>query len=270
MPELALVMPMAGRGSRFARAGQALPKPMIELHGRPFFWWAAESVLRPLAAAGRAPREIVAVVLEEHVAEHGIDAALRAHYPGAKVVVLPEVTEGAAETARIGIEALAADGPVAVQDCDHAFACPDLPELADALEGGLDAALMCFRADTPHFSYLRLDAAGAVSGTVEKQVASPFAIAGCYLFAGQGPFAEGLARFRDANPYDELFLSGVVDALARGGAGRVGFRELARHFPFGTPEEVARLDPLAMARALPWAAGPITGPITGASEGQAT
>src|SRR4029079_9269418 len=43
---VALVMPMAGRGSRFVRAGRAEPKPLIDVAGRPAFWWAAESVRR--------------------------------------------------------------------------------------------------------------------------------------------------------------------------------------------------------------------------------
>jgi dTDP-glucose pyrophosphorylase len=259
MTELALVLPMAGRGSRFARAGHELPKPLIALHGRPFFWWAAESVLHPLRAAGQTPREIVAVVLEEHVRDHGIDAALRGYYPGVKIVALPEVTEGAAETARIGVEALSEDGPIAIQDCDHAFSCPGLPAIVGDLSGRYEAALVCFRADTPHFSYIRLDESGRVTGTVEKKVASPFAIAGCYFFAGKAPFARGLAAFRAQNPYDELFLSGVVDALAAHGPGGVGFHELARHFPFGTPEEMARFNPAAVAQALPWAADALNG-----------
>lgn len=244
---------MAGRGSRFAKAGHGLPKPLIDLYGQPFFWWAAESVLQPLYVARTAPREIVAVVLEEHIAEHGIDARLRACYPDIKIVALPDVTEGAAETARIGVEALSEDGPIAIQDCDHAFACPDLPDLVEDMSGTYEAALLSFRADTPHFSYIKLDADGAVSGTVEKQVVSPFAIAGCYFFSGTESFASGLAEFRVRNPYDELFLSGVVDALARQASGRVGFRELAQHFPFGTPDELARFDPDLAARMLPWA-----------------
>lgn len=253
MTDLALVLPMAGRGSRFARAGHVLPKPLVDLHGRPFFWWAAESVLQPLYAADQAPREIVAVVLEEHVKDHNLDTALRTYYPDIRIVALPDVTEGAAETARIGVEALSQDGPIAIQDCDHAFSCPDLPDLARDLSGAYDAALVCFRASTPHFSYIQLDEGGAVTGTVEKKVVSPFAIAGCYFFSGKAPFARGLAQFRDKNPYDELFLSGVADALALQAPGGVGFYELAQHFPFGTPEEMARFDPALASNLLPWA-----------------
>jgi len=253
MTDLALVLPMAGRGSRFVQAGHILPKPLVDLNGRPFFWWAAESVLQPLHSAGTAPREIVAVVLEEHVRDHGIDTALQSYYPDIRIVALPEVTEGAAETARIGVDALSEDGPIAIQDCDHAFSCPVLPDIVHDLSETYEATLVCFRADTPHFSYIELDAAGTVTRTVEKRVVSPFAIAGCYFFSGKAPFTQGLAAFREKNPYDELFLSGVVDALAVQTPGCVGFYELAQHFPFGTPEEMVRFDPALAAQILPWA-----------------
>lgn len=32
-----LVIPMAGRGSRFSKQGYTLPKPLVELDGKPFF-----------------------------------------------------------------------------------------------------------------------------------------------------------------------------------------------------------------------------------------
>ena len=65
---LSMVMPMAGRGSRFARRGETAPKPLLELHGRPFFWWATESLRRAVRI-----EEMVFVVLAEHCAAHGVD-----------------------------------------------------------------------------------------------------------------------------------------------------------------------------------------------------
>ena len=32
---LNIVIPMAGRGSRFAKEGYAMPKPLIDVHGKP-------------------------------------------------------------------------------------------------------------------------------------------------------------------------------------------------------------------------------------------
>lgn len=235
--ELALVMPMAGRGSRFSRAGVSTPKPLVQVAGRPFFWWAAESVVR------RAPvREMVFVVLEEHCATHGIDEKIRGFYPQARIVRIGDVTGGAAETAGIAMRNVRSTGPVAVNDCDHAFECARLGSIAERLAAGQQqGALLCFRSQDPAYSYAVLDPrTGAVVGTAEKEPLSPHAIAGCYLFSSATAFLHTLAAYRQRCPYEELFVSGMYDVLASGGA-RVGIEQLQRHWVFGTPEEYRRL-----------------------------
>lgn len=240
---LAMVMPMAGRGSRFSSGGAELPKPLIDLCGKPFFWWATESVRRiaPLA-------EMIFVVLDEHVRRFAIDAVVRQHYPDASVVALADVTEGAAETAARGLAALEGAGPVAICDSDHAFACGDAGPLVESLGRGVDAALFCFESNDPAYSYVRLDPDGAVVGTVEKQAVSPLAIAGCYLFASPHTFLDAYRSYRLDCPYDEHFVSGVYDRLIASG-GQVGKHLLASHVSFGTPAELARV--LAAPQALP-------------------
>ena len=243
----AAVMPMAGRGSRFARQGIKEPKPLIELAGRPFFWWAVESLRRTAP-----PDEMVFVVLDEHCRDFAIDRRIAEHYPAARVVAIPEVTSGAAETAAVGVRAWRDAGPVAVNDCDHAFNCPDLAGVVDGLRGGAEGALLCFRSDSPAYSYARGGADGVVTGTVEKQAVSPFAIAGCYMFASPAGFLGAYDEYRADCPYDELFVSGMFNRLLAQG-GRVLKADAARHVSFGTPEERDRIDPHALLRDLRWA-----------------
>jgi len=244
---LSLVMPMAGRGSRFAQRGRPTPKPLIELHGRPFFWWATESLRRVVAI-----EQMAFVVLEEHCREHRIDRRIGEFYPQARIVALPEVTSGAAETAALGVRALSGAAPIAVNDCDHAFLCPELPVAAARLRAGLQGALLGFRSTSPAYSYARLDAAGRVLGTVEKQVAGPLAIAGCYLFASPALFDELYREYEQTCPYSELFVSGLYNLLAQRG-GEAAMLETQRHLSFGTPAELAALDPAAFATDFAWA-----------------
>jgi NDP-sugar pyrophosphorylase family protein len=241
--ELALIMPMAGRGSRFSAEGERRPKPLIEVAGRPFFWWATQSVLTAAPV-----RELVFVVLAEHVADHGIDAAILEAYPQARVVAIAEPTAGAAETAAIGVAAHQTVGPLAINDCDHAFSAPGLPALAEALgTGAADAPQVGFASDNPAYSFARLaeDDPTRVLGAVEKQRVGPFAIAGCYLFAHAAVFQDAMARYRDACPYPELFMSGLYDLLCKDGR-PVRFQALERHIAFGTPRELAAVSPDAL------------------------
>jgi CTP:molybdopterin cytidylyltransferase MocA len=232
---LSLVMPMAGRGSRFNQGGRKTPKPLIDLQGQPLFVWAVESV-RQAALVG----EMVFVVLGEHIRDYAIDRAIEARYPQARLVVLDTVTGGAAETAALGAAALESDGAFAVNDCDHAFQPQDLRRLVSDLETGATGALVGFTSDSPANSYVRLNDAGEVVQTAEKQVIGPYAIAGCHLFATPGDFRTRFEAYRAACPYPELFASGIYDAMARSG-GRVLFQPLARYVTFGTPEDLSRV-----------------------------
>lgn len=232
MSGLSLIIPMAGRGSRFSKRGNPVPKPLIDLHGRPFFWWAIESVVRAFPI-----KQIIVVVLEEHEINHGITREVHRWYPDAHVIVLPEVTSGAAETAAHGVRALVGDGPFAVNDCDHAFDLSDGAGILQRLAETASGYLVGFRSDRPNFSFVRLSDDGErVIGTVEKQAVSPFAIAGCYFFASRQSFEIAYEKFRNDCPYDELFMSGLYNLMCAAGD-TVLFQELANHIPFGTPDE---------------------------------
>jgi len=239
--DIALVMPMAGRGSRFANGGQALPKPLIELAGKPFFWWAAESVRRRVGIC-----DMVCVVLAEHIDTFGIDARIRSFYPDARIVVVPDVTSGAAETSAVGVGALRTSTPFVINDCDHAFDA-NMAAIADALRHGVDGTLLCFASSNPAYSYVRTDDSAAVIGTAEKQVVGPNAIAGCYGFSSPARFNRLFEAYRERCPYDELFMSGLYDHLIAAG-GSVQAVRAEQHISFGTPDELARVDLAALHR----------------------
>ena len=84
MSKLHLILPMAGRGSRFFDNGFVCPKPLIEIHGKPFFYWAARSVEKFVDCA-----DLTFVVLEEHIRDFAIDGKIRAFWPDARIVALP-------------------------------------------------------------------------------------------------------------------------------------------------------------------------------------
>jgi len=246
MSNIALVMPMAGRGSRFANQGIHEPKPLIDLQGKPFFWWAVESVRHSVQI-----REMVFVVLEEHCRQFAIDSRISEFYPDAQIVKIEDVTSGAAETAYIGLSAIRSPGPVAINDCDQAFISPNMLSISNALTSSASAALLCFRSNNPAYAYLKLSPSGTFLGTVEKRVVSPFAIAGCYLFSSPALFTDLYQEYRTTCPYQELFISGVYDLLAARGETVVKV-DAEYHLAFGTPEELSQITDEAFQPFLAW------------------
>jgi dTDP-glucose pyrophosphorylase len=239
---------MAGRGSRFANRGIPEPKPLIDLGGRPFFWWAVESVRRQIVLD-----RIVFVILEEHVADWKLDAKIRAFYPNAEILAIPDVTAGSAETAALGVDKLNGTDPIIINDCDHAFVASRLGAVVQDMRTGFSGALTTFPSDSPNFSFVVLDDHGTVTGTIEKQVASPFAIAGCYMFSSPSLYREQYRRYQTTCPYNELYISGIYNQMIGNGM-TVGQLVLDRHFAFGTPDEFEAVESILIDHLSGWLA----------------
>ncbi|MGY1811019.1 NTP transferase domain-containing protein [Blastococcus sp. SYSU D00669] len=120
----ARVLLASGAGQRFRDAGYDLPKPALPLSGRPVL---------DHALAGLPGGDTV-LVTRRDLADHGVVATL-AEQVGARLVSLPGLTQGQAESALRGLEAVADDVPVSVGACD---ALPTISQ--DAFDRALAAA----------------------------------------------------------------------------------------------------------------------------------
>ncbi|MFM5952625.1 MAG: NTP transferase domain-containing protein, partial [Micrococcales bacterium] len=67
---LNIVVPMAGRGSRFAEAGYLDPKPLIPIHGKPMIRWVIEN-LTPTAE-----HRFIFIAQRAHAEQYGLGEKL--------------------------------------------------------------------------------------------------------------------------------------------------------------------------------------------------
>ena len=231
MDKIHLLMPMGGGGTRFGNKGFNLPKPLIVLRGKPFFYWAAKCVTENIDVA-----DITFVVLREHIEKFSIDKEIKKYFSEAGIHVIPEVLNGAVLTCMEGLKEIKDDKPVLFEDCDHAFlsrAFEDYCAKADFSEP--DAGLLTFKSDNPAYSYVRFEG-GKVTGTVEKQVVSAEAICGAYYFKSAKTFLSASEKYLTACAYKEFFVSGVYNELIKQGK-TVRTFALDEHISFGTPDE---------------------------------
>ena len=238
MTKLHLIMPMGGGGVRFSENGFNVPKPLIEINDKPFFYWAANSIITPPpAGCDKLDIDATFVVLQQHINEHQIDKAIYNFFPEAKIKIIPEILPGAVCTCLKGIEDITDDNPVIFNDCDHMFSCSSLiKRLSQDEPIDFDGALITFESSAPQFSYVKYDKLGNIIGTVEKQVVSNHAICGAYFFANAELFRQMSEKYFKACQYKEYFISGVYNELFKENKKIIDF--LADfHVPFGTPEE---------------------------------
>ena len=74
-----LIMPMGGAGARFYKEGYAQPKPLIEINGKPFLYWATMSIVKFVDVA-----DLTFIVLQEHIDDFEIDKVIGKYFPEAR------------------------------------------------------------------------------------------------------------------------------------------------------------------------------------------
>lgn len=234
---LNIVIPMAGRGSRFADVGYGLPKPLIDVHGRPMIEWVVDN-LRP-----RRPHRFVFLVLAEHLERYGVDGLLERIAPGAAIVVVDTVTEGAACTVLLAREAIAGTAPLMIANSDQWVDFSIDEYLAATDEPGVDGLIMTMWAEHPKWSYARVGADGKVTEVVEKEVVSNDATVGIYNF-GRGDLyiqaADDMIA-RDLRVNGEFYVAPTYNSLIERGSNirvlSIGVAEDGM-YGLGTPEDL--------------------------------
>ena len=234
---LNIVMPMAGRGQRFADAGYNHPKPLIPVHGRPM----TEVVIHNLRP-GR-PHRFIFLILREHAKEFGLDSHLRVWEPDCEIVFVDSVTEGAACTVLLAKDLINTSDPLMIANCDQWVDIRIDEYLATADSADVDGLIMTMWADHPKWSYVRFDETGAIIEVVEKQVVSNEATVGIYNFRQGSDFVRSAEtmiaknfrvnnEFYVAPSYNEMIAQGKKLIIYNVG------REYAGMHGLGTPHDL--------------------------------
>lgn len=224
-----LVMPMAGRGERFRQAGFTLPKPLIPLDGEPMFARATNSL--PLRLATR----LVFAVLREHVEKFALDVEIRKRFGSwpLKIVVLPEVTSGQAETVALAVEGEDERLPLVIFNADSAFE-DDLEEYLPSLSPDAAGVLQVFSDNEDRWSFVRCGPGWRVTETAEKRPISGIACTGLYYFRSMGEFRRVFARTQP--DLGETYIAPMYnDMIGRGEV--VLAKPVRRYWCFGTPQD---------------------------------
>lgn len=233
-----IVIPMAGRGSRFIEQGMTIPKPLIPVRGQPMYAWALESL--PLATAG----QIIFVCLDEHLYGRDLALDIETRYGRWNPVVIPlsHVTEGQACTVLAAASLIDNNDPLMIYNADT-FLVSDIETRLASLPGDVDGLLSVFHAPGDHWSFARTDIRGRVVETAEKRRISDWATTGLYYFSRGRDFvhhAESMIR-ADERECGEFFVAPVYNRMIRGGA-RIEIHVASEVWALGTPEELARFE----------------------------
>ena len=239
MRPLHIIMPMAGEGSRFAKAGWTTPKPLIELNGQPLFKHAISSV-----SADGIQMKYSFIVRQEHIDKYAIDKGIKAFLSEANVFSVMQTTRGAVETCLMAESAIDDEDAVIVMDCDLEFRSKTFIEIIkDILSQSVDkangGALVSFESDLPKYSYAEVGEDGLVKRTAEKEVISNHALCGAYFFSTGKRFKEIAHQLLNEPEFKkpEYYVSLLYNYMLAEGE-KVQLAPMEEYYSYGTPEEL--------------------------------
>lgn len=177
-----IVIPMAGRGSRFAKAGYEMPKPLIDIWGH----YMVEYVIHNIRPSQE--YQFIFLCLKEHLEKYQLREKLQEIEPNSKIVEVSEVTQGAACTVLLAAEYINNDDPMMIANSDQ-YVTIDIDEYLSKMEGK-DGLIMTMEANDPKWSFIAYDEDKNVTLVREKEVISNEATVGIYCFSHGSDFVK--------------------------------------------------------------------------------
>jgi HAD superfamily hydrolase (TIGR01509 family) len=180
--KLNVLIPMAGEGSRFTKAGYTFPKPLIDIQGKPMIQVVVENL--------NMDANFIFVVRKEHREKYNLDSLLKLIAPGCRIVETDGLTEGAACTALLAKDFIDSDAPLFFANSDQFVEWDSNEFMYKMNETNADGGIVSFTATHPKWSFAKINENGLVTEVAEKNPISDIATVGYYWWKNGSDFVK--------------------------------------------------------------------------------
>jgi len=228
---LNVLIPMAGAGSRFEKAGYTFPKPLIEVRKKPMIQVVVENL--------NIKANFIYVVQKSHREKYNLDALLSLITPGCKIVETEGMTEGAACTALLAKDYINSDSPLFFANSDQFVEWDSNEFLYKMNETDADGGIVSFKATHPKWSFAKIDDKGLVTEVAEKKPISDIATVGYYYWKHGADFVKYAEQMieKDIRVNGEFYVCPVFNE-AIGDNKQIRTFNVDGMWGLGTPEDL--------------------------------
>lgn len=229
--KLNVLIPMAGAGSRFQQAGYTFPKPLIDVKGMPMIQLVVENL--------RLEANFIFVVQKEHREKFHLENMLPLIAPGAKVIEVEELTEGAACTALLAKDYINNESPLFFANSDQWVDWDPVSFMYEMQETEADGGIVTFKATHPKWSFAKLNEYGIVTKVAEKNPISDNATVGYYYWKHGSDFVKYAEQMIEKNirVNNEFYVCPVFNEAIQDNKEIRSF-EARKMYGLGTPEDL--------------------------------
>lgn len=229
-----ILIPMAGAGSRFEQAGYMLPKPLINVNGKPMI----EHVIKNL----NIDANFTFIVQENHEKKFGITKILQNICNNCNVVITKSLTEGAACTALLAKDHIDNDLPLLIANSDQIIDWNSnnfYYKISSQEYQHIDASILTFRSTHPKWSFVKTDDQNYVTQVAEKNPISDIATAGIYFWKKGSEFVKYANQMIEKNirVNNEFYIAPVFNEAILDNK-KISIYDIDKMWGLGTPEDL--------------------------------
>lgn len=230
-----IVIPMAGKGSRFSNAGYILPKPLIQVHNKPMIEYVINNI-KP-----NEEHRFIFICLEEHIEKYNLVEELNKLAPGCEIVKVSDVTEGAACTVLLAEKYIDNENPMMIANSDQ-FVDIDINKYLESIKQN-DGLIMTMSADDPKWSFIQYGEDKLVTLLREKEVISNEATVGIYNYKHGYDFVKFAKQMISKNirVNNEFYVAPVYNEMIEAGK-KISFFNIGSEdngmYGLGIPEDL--------------------------------
>lgn len=238
-----LILPMAGKGSRFSEVGYDLPKPFLPVDN-------SVMVVEAVKCLPKTDNKIF-ICLEDHFKNYNITETLSEYFNKIKISKISEVTEGQAITCEIGIREfkINLEEPILISACDNGIYYD--PKIVQKLldDENIDIIVWSFRNNqssklSPNsYAWLDVDSENNIKHVSCKKFIyddplKTHAIIGTMFFRKAKYFLDGLNKNKNQNirTNNEFYVDDVLNQNIKDGL-IVKVFEVNNYICWGTPND---------------------------------
>lgn len=173
-----LIIPLGGLGTRFKKDGYSLPKPLINVLGKPILYWLLDNL-------NLEKFDQIIIPYHRDLATYNFEDKLRKDYSNTDFLFnkLGEDTEGASHTLLYALDLLSSENlkkPCLSLDGDNSFQGIDIFSLWNG-----ENSVFCFedKTDDEAYSFVKSDENDVINDIIEKVRISNYACCGGYGFS---------------------------------------------------------------------------------------
>lgn len=226
-----VLIPMAGAGSRFEKAGYTFPKPLIEVNGKPMIQVVVDNL--------NLDANYIYVVQKSHREKYNLDTLLNLITPDCKIVETEGLTEGAACTALLAKEYIDNDLPLFFANSDQFVEWDSNEFMYKMQEMNVDGGIVTFKATHPKWSFAKIDDLGYVTEVAEKNPISDIATVGYYYWKNGSDFVKYAEKMIEQNVRvnNEFYVCPVFNQAIADGK-KIKTFNVSGMWGLGTPEDL--------------------------------